>query len=132
MTADFFDETGGCLAYSDAAWEVEKRKPEIAEAIQKDPNQEVLLRRAGSVLNISTHGYYEHKQHLKDLAKADAIIKANHGGEFQMAVFEDHSPIHECMAEDELNAKKMNVRPGGKQPIMKPGWYRNLQGEKVT
>ena len=27
------------------------------------------------------------------------------------------------MADDALNAKKMNVKPGGKQPKMRPGWY---------
>ena len=27
------------------------------------------------------------------------------------------------MAEDALNAKKMNVNPGGKQPLMRAGWF---------
>ena len=27
-------------------------------------------------------------------------------------------------AEDALNANNMNVRPGGKQPRMRPGWYK--------
>ena len=27
------------------------------------------------------------------------------------------------MAEDSLNARRMNVNPGGKQPMMRPGWY---------
>ena len=27
------------------------------------------------------------------------------------------------MAEDALNAKKMNVGIGGKQAVMRPGWY---------
>ena len=29
-----------------------------------------------------------------------------------------------AFAEDALNAHNMNVRPGGKQPCMRPGWYR--------
>ena len=28
------------------------------------------------------------------------------------------------MPDDALNAKKMNVNPGGKQPLMRPGWFR--------
>ena len=31
--------------------------------------------------------------------------------------------ICSAMAEDSLNAEKMNVNPGGKQPLMRPGWY---------
>ena len=27
------------------------------------------------------------------------------------------------MAEDSLNARRMNVNPGGKQAMMRPGWY---------
>ena len=27
------------------------------------------------------------------------------------------------MPEDGLNAARMNVYPGGKQPLMRPGWY---------
>ena len=40
------------------------------------------------------------------------------------------SPIHEAMADDELNVKRMNVRPAGKQPLMKDGFYFR-DGEKV-
>ena len=29
-----------------------------------------------------------------------------------------------AMAEDSLNVAKMNVNPGGKQPLMRPGWYK--------
>ena len=28
------------------------------------------------------------------------------------------------MPPDGLDASSMNVNPGGKQPIMRPGWYR--------
>ena len=28
------------------------------------------------------------------------------------------------MPEDSLNAKKMNVNPGGAQPLMRPGWFK--------
>ena len=35
------------------------------------------------------------------------------------------------MAEDALNATRMNVRPGGKQAVMRPGWYEK-DGERVV
>ena len=131
MTSDFFTEEGGNLAYDDATWEIEKRKPEIAEALAKDPTKEWVLRRAGSVLNVSVDGYYNQIRFLADVEKALTIFKAIYGGEFKMLLMLDHSPIHGAMAEDELNPRRMNVRPGGKQPIMRAGWYRNEDGEKV-
>ena len=121
----------GFLQYSDAAWAQKKRETEIATAIAKDLNNEPLLRRAGSVLNISRDGYYDASRFLTDTEKACDIMDANYNGEYKLAILMDHSPIHEAMAEDELNAKKMNVRPGGKQPIMKDGYFMR-DGEKVT
>ena len=35
---------------------------------------------------------------------------------------------HSAMAEDSLDVKKMNVNPGGKQPIMHDGWWRHKAG----
>ena len=131
MSSDFFSEKDGFLAYSDAAWEIEKRKPLIADIIAKDPSKEPVLRRAGSVLNVSTDGYYNSKLYLIDVEKALNIHDANCGGEFKMALHTDHSPIHEAYAEDALNPKKMNVRPGGRQPLMRDGWYTDANGEKV-
>ena len=32
--------------------------------------------------------------------------------------------ICSAMSPDALNAAAMNVNPGGKQPLMRPGWYR--------
>ena len=132
MTSDFFSEKDGIVAYDDPVWEVVKRQPEIAAAIAKDPNKEWVLRRAGSVLNVSSDGYYERNRFLADVEKTLKIIQLNYGGEFFLLLLLDHSPIHGAMAEDELNPKRMNVRPGGKQAVMKDGWYRNSEGEKVT
>ena len=86
MTSDFFAENGGFLAYNDEAWEEKKKEPEVAAAIAADAKQEVLLRRAGSVLNVSTHGYYEHQRYLKDVKGAAEIIKANFKGKFNTCV----------------------------------------------
>ena len=130
MTSDFFSEKDGFIAFSDAAWELEKRRPEVAAELAKDPSKELLLRRAGSVLNVSSDGYYEHCRFQSDVKKLFRIHRANNGDEYDLVILLDHSPIHSFMAEDELNAKKMNVRPGGKQPIMKDGYFFQ-NGEKV-
>lgn len=44
----------------------------------------------------------------------------------------DNSKSHGIMAEDALNAARMNVNPGGAQPKMRPGWYKDENGERVT
>ena len=35
----------------------------------------------------------------------------------------DHSSCHAAMADDALDDNKMNVNPGGKQHIMRDGWW---------
>ena len=131
MTSDFVSEKEGFLCYNDSAWELKKRDPDIAEALRADSRKEPLLRRAGSVLNISTDGYYEQERFLADVNKAMDIIDANSGGEFKMALLLDHSPIHAAMAPDELNTNRMNVKPGGQQAYMKDGYFYR-DGIKVS
>ena len=40
-----------------------------------------------------------------------------------MVLLLDNSPIHCKKADDCLNAKAMNVNSGGKQPLMRDGFY---------
>ena len=80
-------------------------------------------KKAGSILNVQKHGYYDHNQFLADCEKCHEIIKIKTG--LNCAFITDHSPIHNFMAEDSLNAKKMNKGSGGKQPKM-----RNTQYER--
>ncbi len=35
----------------------------------------------------------------------------------------DHSSCHSAMPDDALVVSRMNVNPGGKQPIMRDGWW---------
>ena len=35
----------------------------------------------------------------------------------------DHSTCHNAMAEDSLDITKMNVKPGGKQRVMRDKWW---------
>ena len=63
--------------------------------------------------------------------QAADIIKANHNGKYTPLFVLDHSPIHSAMADDALNARKMNVNPGGRQPLMRPGWYEK-DGVRVS
>jgi hypothetical protein len=121
MTCDFVTETWGPLRYSDSVWEEELKKDEIKVEIAKTSEERV--RRAGSVINPSKEGYYEHQRFLKDIAKASDIVSKNSGGEYKAVFMLDNSPIHNKKAEDSLNAKAMNVNEGGKQPKMRNGSF---------
>ena len=49
-----------------------------------------------------------------------AVAKA--GGWRVVWIF-DHSSCHAAMPEDALDVSKMNVSPGGKQRVMRDGWW---------
>ena len=125
MTSDFLTESFGFVILS---------KEELAEA-KEGPNKhlfeqksELRQRKAGSILNIKTDGYYEHKQLNKDFEKCHEIVKMKTG--LNCAFITDNSPIHGFMAEDSLNASKMNKGSGGKQPKMRDTEYMK-DGELV-
>lgn len=50
------------------------------------------------------------------------IFEVTHPGKQMLAIF-DQSSAHNAYAKDALIAKRMNVNPGGKQPIMHPGTF---------
>ena len=35
----------------------------------------------------------------------------------------DHSSCHAAMSDDALDVNKMDVKPGGKQRVMRDGWF---------
>ena len=64
---------------------------------------------------------------IEDVSKlAEAKYPAHQG--YKLVWVFDHSSCHTAMAEDALDASKMNVNPGGKQPIMHDTiWARKPQ-----
>jgi hypothetical protein len=128
MSSDFVSEETGLLRYADAAWEIKKQDPEMQAKIAA--TSEEAARRAGSVFNVSTEGYYNSEKFLEDVDKACDIVDLNSGGERKPIFLMDNSPIHCKKGDDVLNAKRMNVGTGGKQPMMEDGWFM-LNGVKV-
>ncbi|EIW76870.1 hypothetical protein CONPUDRAFT_63241 [Coniophora puteana RWD-64-598 SS2] len=53
-----------------------------------------------------------------------------HGPGYKALVMFDHSQGHLSYAIDALVANRMNLRPGGKQAVMRPGWFLK-DGEKI-
>ena len=118
MTSDFLTESFGFVNLS---------KEELTEA-KKGPYKhlfeektEMRSRKAGSILNVSKDGYYDHKQMIKDFEKCHHIVMMKTG--LNSAFITDNSPIHNFMSEDSLDASKMNKGSGGKQPKMRDTEY---------
>jgi hypothetical protein len=51
------------------------------------------------------------------------VFEAAHGPGYQALIVVDHSQGHSAYSEDALVVSRMNVRPGGKQALMKSTWY---------
>ena len=130
MSSDFMSPFG-MLEYSDTAWEIVKKDPSVIEEIKL--KGEYQARRAGAILQSKRDGYYNRNLCLQDFVKACKIIEANHDGRYKPVFITDNSPIHLAYAPDALVASKMNVGIGGKQPLMRKGYFYKVSanGEKI-
>ncbi|KAH7902787.1 hypothetical protein BJ138DRAFT_1021520 [Hygrophoropsis aurantiaca] len=55
-----------------------------------------------------------------------------HGAGYQALFLIDNSQGHSAYAQDSLLTSRMNVNPGGKQALMRNGWYiRNSDGTRI-
>ena len=51
------------------------------------------------------------------------MVRENSGGERAVLFMTDQSPIHGARSPTALNLSRMNVLPGGKQPLMDDGYF---------
>ena len=64
-------------------------------------------------------GYWHSEKFLVQVEAAIKIAKVKYASDqYNVLWFFDHSSGHTAFAEDALNASHMNVRSGGKQPVM--------------
>jgi len=61
-------------------------------------------------------GYYDWPKFERDLQMAITIAEVKYPGK-KLVFLYDHSSVHKKRADDALDAKRLNVRPGGKQPV---------------
>ena len=116
MTSDFFCEEFGHVILSPEELVVARQDPECGYLFSGSKS-EYQDRKAGAILNVSTDGYYNHEACSRDFKKASWIVKFKTK---KISIFiTDNSPIHNYMAEDSLNATKMNKGSGGQQPKMR-------------
>ena len=111
MVSDFVDEHYGFLALSDSEYEAAKASnPRIRryarEFLEYVENRE---------------GYWTRDKFISQMQRSIEIAEIKYpkeDGWRHVWVF-DHSSCHAAMADDALDVNKMNVKPGGKQRIMR-------------
>ena len=111
MVSDFIDEHNGFLALSDTEYEAAKSSnPRIHK-----------YARAFLEYGESKEGYWTRDKFIAQMHRAIEMAEIKYpkeDGWRHVWVF-DHSSCHAAMADDALDVGKMNVKPGGKQRIMR-------------
>ncbi|KAF4647260.1 hypothetical protein FOL47_004842, partial [Perkinsus chesapeaki] len=105
MTSDFLSEIYGFVKYS-------KTDPVV-------PGQ-----RAGSVIDVSSEGYYNNSCCLVDFEECSEAVRSLSHDKYGCVFLTDRSPIHCKFPDDALNARAMNVKPGGRQTRMRDGMLK--------
>ena len=116
MVSDFIDEHNGYLRLTDDEYE---------RAKASHPG---IKRQARSFLEYGENkeGYWTSEKFMAQIKVAVTIAEVKYPREegFRIVWIFDHSSCHGAYAEDALNAYKMNVKPGGKQPAMRNTIWR--------
>ena len=133
MVSDFIDEHNGFLALSDDEHDaVKASKPHIRK-----------YAREFLEYGESREGYWTRDRFIAQMHRAIEIAEIKYpkeDGWRHVWVF-DHSSCHAAMADDALDVSKMNVKPGGKQRIMRDTtwngrvwkmYYTERDGRKVA
>ena len=111
MVSDFIDEHNGFLALSDDEYQAAKAlKPNIRKYAREQLKY-----------GESKEGYWTRDKFTIQMHRAVEIAEIKYSKEEgwrHVWVF-DHSSCHAAMADDALDVNKMNVKPGGKQRIMR-------------
>ncbi|PPQ84825.1 hypothetical protein CVT24_013261, partial [Panaeolus cyanescens] len=77
-------------------------------------------------------GYWTGELFVKQLKeKIIPEFERLHGPGYQALILVDNSQGHCAYAEDALLVSRMNLKPGGKQPRMRQGWYLDKNGQRV-
>ena len=87
--------------------------------------------KARKLVETQQDGYFNSEQFLEQVDTAIDIFEAKFPNSQGLFIF-DNAPIHKKYPDDALNADRMNVRPGGKQPIMKDTVFNGEVQKMVT
>ena len=105
MVSDFLEEVGGLLQHQDE--------------------------KARLMLEHQTEGYFNNQMLLSQVNRAITIFERKYPEAQGLFIF-DHAPSHMKRPEDALNAERMNVKDGGRQPFMKDTIWEGRVQRMVT
>ena len=115
MVSDFIDEHSGYLQLTDE---------EHARAKESDPT---IRKHARQLFEYGEgrDGYWTSEKFMAQLKQAVKIADAKYpkADGWRVVWIFDHSSCHAAMPDDALDVNKMNVNPGGKQRVMRDGWW---------
>ena len=107
MVSAWFD-CDGILSLDDETWQKGKEtNPNLAK-------EAIFIHQFGK-----EWGYYTWDKFQRDLDQAISITKLKYPQQTCIFMY-DHSSVHKRCTDNALNARRMNLRPGGKQPKMRP------------
>ena len=116
MVSDFIDEHNGYLRLTEEEFSAHKK------------DHPRLRRQSHEFLEYGKEheGYWTAEKFLKQLESASIIanIKYPRDKGFRICFVFDHSSYHGTFAEDALDASKMNMEPGGKQPQIHDAYWK--------
>ena len=81
-------------------------------------------------LETQNDGYFDNDKFLVQADKAIDIFEAEYPSYQRLFVF-DNAPSHKKCPEDALKVENMNVRPGGKQLVMRSTVFNGVQQTMV-
>lgn len=116
MVTDFVDEINGYLSLSEA--EIERRN-------ETDPSIPLFARETLEI-GKENEGYFNADKFCLQVAKAARIAAFKYPlEEYNIVWVFDQARIHTTYdsTSDALIASRMNVNPGGQQPVMRTSWY---------
>lgn len=124
MVSDFIDEFNGYLSLS---------KDEHEKAVVNDRNIRMYARQLLEY-GENREGYWTSDKFVIQVERAVKIanIKYPKAEGWRVVWVFDHSSCHAAMADDSLDVNQMNVRPGGKQRVMRDGMFDGRVQKMVT
>lgn len=115
MVSDFVDESNGYLALTQQEYDAAK---------QDDPTIKMYARQLLEY-GEAKEGYWTSDRFMEQIKEAVKIadVKYPRAKGYRVVWIFDHSSCHAAMPSDALDVNRMNVNPGGKQRIMRDGWW---------
>ena len=88
-------------------------------------------KQARLLLDTQIDGYFNSDKVLLQVDKAIDIFEAKYPIYQGLFVF-DNAPSHKKCPDDALRVENMNVRPGGKQPVMRNTVFSGIQLQRIS